>query len=300
MDDNTLFRNFISFITIEKALSENTVLSYSRDMERFKNFIDGRGLSYSQVSTEDINEYVISLADRYSKTSIARSMATLRSFYKYLVSENIILNTPMNGVKTPKSGQKLPKALTFDEVETLLNAPDLQTIIGIRDKALLEILYGCGLRISEAVNLTIDNFRVDEDGISVLQVMGKGSKERIVPVGSFAIKAVNAYLSRSRPALAAKGKGSVNLFLNKRGNKLSRQSAWEILQYNVQACGLKKEVSPHTLRHCFATHLLEGGADIRVVQELLGHSNVTTTQIYTKVSITTLREVYSTSHPRAL
>ncbi|QPK93720.1 site-specific tyrosine recombinase XerD [Actinomyces sp. zg-332] len=300
MDDNTLFRNFISFITIEKALSENTVLSYSSDMERFKNFIDGRGLSYSQVSTEDINEYVISLADRYSKTSIARSMATLRSFYKYLVSENIILNTPMNSVKTPKTGQKLPKALTFDEVETLLNAPDLQTVIGIRDKALLEILYGCGLRISEAVNLTIDNFRVDEDGISVLQVMGKGSKERIVPVGSFAIKAVNAYLSRSRPALAAKGKGSVNLFLNKRGNKLSRQSAWEILQYNVQACGLKKEVSPHTLRHCFATHLLEGGADIRVVQELLGHSNVTTTQIYTKVSITTLREVYSTSHPRAL
>ena len=299
-DDNRFATYFFSYIVVEKGLSSNTVEAYKRDLRLFSSYLDSVGVGVLKVDVSVVNGFVSSVSASHSVSSVSRILATLRAFYKFLVMEGYLGVSPMVDVKNPKLGVRLPKALSVFEVEQLLNAPDLESVVGVRDKALLEILYGCGLRISEAVNLTVDDFRLDEDGVSVLQVLGKGGKERIVPVGSYAMEAVRVYLTRSRPVLASKGRGCSFLFLNKRGGRLSRQSAWEVLQFNADRCGLGTQVSPHTLRHCFATHLLEGGADVRVVQELLGHSNVTTTQIYTKVTVNTLREVYSLSHPRAL
>ncbi len=232
-------------------------------------------------------------------SSAARTVVAVRGFHKFCLREGLTGSDPAAAVKPPSPPQRLPKALTVDEVGRILNAAAgvEPSVLDTRDAALLEFLYGTGARISEAVGLDVDD--LDLDAGEVL-LRGKGSKERLVPVGSYARDAVSAYLVRGRPDLVRRGRGTPALFLNARGSRLSRQSAWTVLRRAGERAGITKEISPHTLRHSFATHLLDGGADVRVVQELLGHASVTTTQIYTLVTVDKLREVYTTAHPRAL
>jgi integrase/recombinase XerD len=221
----------------------------------------------------------------------------VRGLHRFLVREGLAADDPARAIRPPAPPKRLPKAISVEEVEALLAAAGAdETPRAVRDRALLELLYGCGARISEAVGLDVDELDLDS---GTVRLVGKGSKERVVPLGSYAREAVQAYLVRARPALAAAGKGSPALFLNARGGRLSRQSAWTVLRAAAARAGITREVSPHTLRHSFATHLLDGGADVRVVQELLGHASVTTTQVYTLVTVDRLREVYATAHPRA-
>jgi len=231
-------------------------------------------------------------------SSAARTVVAVRGFHRFLLLEGTVTTDPAHDVRPPAAPQRLPKAISVAEVEQLLEAASFGGTPGaLRDRALLELLYGSGARIGEAVGLDVDDLDL---GSGLLRLRGKGSKERIVPVGRYAVDAVGAYLVRVRPDLAARGRGTAAVFLNTRGGRLSRQSAWTVLQAAGGRAGLAAHVSPHTLRHSFATHLLEGGADVRVVQELLGHASVTTTQIYTRVTADTLREVYAAAHPRAL
>ncbi len=233
-----------------------------------------------------------------SAGSAARTVVAVRGFHKFAVREGLTQHDPAAAVRPPAPAKRLPKALPLSDIERILDAAGAPgTALALRDRALLEVLYGTGARISEAVGLDLDD--LDPDQATVL-LRGKGSKERIVPVGSFAREAVHAYLVRGRPELASTGRGVPAMFLNARGGRLSRQSAWTVLAKAADRAGVTAEVSPHTLRHSFATHLLDGGADVRVVQELLGHASVTTTQVYTLVTVDSLREVYATAHPRAL
>lgn len=232
-----------------------------------------------------------------SSTSAARTVVAVRGFHKFAVADGLAALDPASGVKPPTPAKRLPKALPVGDVEAILEAAGAPgTTLALRDRALLEVLYGTGARISEAVGLDVDDLDL-VDGTVLLR--GKGGKERLVPVGSFAREAVDAYLVRGRPELVATGRGTPALFLNARGGRLSRQSAWAVLAKAADRAGITKDVSPHTLRHSFATHLLDGGADVRVVQELLGHASVTTTQVYTLVTVDNLREVFATAHPRA-
>lgn len=225
-------------------------------------------------------------------------MVAVRGLHRFALRDGLVDHDPAKAVRPPAPPRRLPKAISIEDVERLLNAAGLdKTPLALRDRALLEVLYGTGARISEAVGLAVDDLDLDD---GVVRLHGKGGKERLVPVGSFAREAVSAYLVRARPTLAAGGRGTPALFLNARGGRLSRQSAWTVLRAAAEKAGLQSDVSPHTLRHSFATHLLDGGADVRVVQELLGHASVTTTQVYTLVTVDRLREVYATSHPRAI
>ena len=290
---------YLRHVTIERGLSEHTVGAYRRDLDVYLGWLTEAGIDDTTAVTGAIISRFIS--DRSSMvpppaaTSLARLQSSVRGLHRYLVREGIETEDPTGRLRPPKMPQRLPKALTIDQVERLLAAPSAEEPIGIRDRALLELLYATGARVSEAVGLDVDDLAHGD----VLRLRGKGSKERIVPIGSFARAAVDAYLTRVRPALAAKGKASARLFLGARGAPLSRQSAWLVIRAAADAAHVTSEVSPHTLRHSFATHLLQGGADVRVVQELLGHASVATTQIYTHVSVDTLRDIYATSHPRA-
>jgi integrase/recombinase XerD len=255
------------------------------------------------VRESDVTDFLADLREggpgrpALAASSAARAIVAVRGFHRFLVLEGEAVHDPAGAVAPPKPPMRLPKAISVESVEALLAAASLgDTPEALRDRALLELLYGVGARISEAVGVDVDDLDAEAGAIRLL---GKGSKERIVPVGRYAIEAVAAYVVRGRPALAAKGRGGPALFLNQRGTRLSRQSAWAILRRAAERAGIPEHVSPHTLRHSFATHLLDGGADVRVVQELLGHASVTTTQIYTMVSPHRLREVYAGAHPRA-
>lgn len=230
--------------------------------------------------------------------SAARTVVAVRGFHRFCLRERLSIENPAADVKPPTPGKRLPKALPLADVEALIAAAGAAgTTLAVRDRALLELLYGSGARISEAVGLDVDDLDLDT---GVVRLAGKGGKERLVPIGGYAREALDGYLVRSRPALATAGRGTPAVFLNSRGGRLSRQSAWSVLGKAARRAGITAEVSPHTLRHSYATHLLDGGADVRVVQELLGHASVTTTQIYTMVTVERLREVYATAHPRAL
>ncbi len=231
-----------------------------------------------------------------SAASAGRAVVAVRGLHRFALREGWTSTDPAREVRPPAPARRLPKAITVAQVEALLDAPDATTPLGLRDRALLELLYGTGARISEAVGLAVDDLHREE---GLIRLDGKGGKQRLVPVGSYAGRAVEAYLVRGRPGLLAAGPGSPALFLNARGGRLSRQSAWTALRAAAARAALDVDVSPHTLRHSFATHLLDGGADVRVVQELLGHASVTTTQVYTLVTVERLREVYATTHPRA-
>lgn len=290
---------YLRHVTIERGLSEHTVSAYRRDLGGYVEWLLAEGIT----DTADVTPAAIGrfIAERSTavpppaSTSLARLQSSLRGWHRFLAREGIEQDDPSGRLRPPKAPRRLPKALTIDQVERLLDAPSSEEPLGIRDRALLELLYATGARVSEAVGLDVDDLSHGD----VLRLRGKGSKERIVPVGSYARAAVDAYLTRVRPELAAKGRASARLFLGARGAPLSRQSAWLVIRSAAERAQITSEVSPHTLRHSFATHLLQGGADVRVVQELLGHASVATTQIYTHVSVDTLRDIYATSHPRA-
>jgi integrase/recombinase XerD len=290
---------------VERGVADNTLKSYRRDLRRYAAFLAERGVTDpASVDEATVAAFLMALREGspdhqpLSAGSAARTVVAVRGFHRFAVREGLTSVDPSAAVKPPAPAKRLPKALPINDVEAILETAGAPgTALALRDRALLEVLYGTGARISEAVGLDVDD--LDLETASVL-LRGKGSKERIVPVGTYASSAVSAYLVRGRPELSAAGKGLPAMFLNARGGRLSRQSAWTILVRTAERAGVKAEVSPHTLRHSFATHLLDGGADVRVVQELLGHASVTTTQIYTLVTVDKLREVYSTAHPRAL
>jgi integrase/recombinase XerD len=289
---------------VERGLSANTLASYRRDLRRYLHSLAARGIgSLAEAGEADVAEFLAGLRrgdDRHpplSASSAARAIVAVRGLHRFASREGLAPTDVAASVRPPTLPRRLPKALPLDEVLAILAAAgDADTPAGLRDRALVELLYACGARISEAVGLAVDD--VDLDAGSVL-LHGKGGKDRIVPLGQYARDAVSAYLVRGRPALAAAGRGGPALFLNRRGGRLSRQSAWTSLRAAATRAGLTARVSPHTLRHSFATHLLDGGADVRVVQELLGHASVATTQIYTMVTVERLREVYAAAHPRA-
>ncbi len=291
-------------MTIERGLSSNTVAAYTRDLGRYEAWCAERSIDQLENVTEnDVADFAASLRQAkpeqpaLSASSAARIVVSIRSFHRFAAREGITATDPARNVRPPTIPRRLPKALPYDQVAMLIeNSGDVETPTGLRDRALVEFLYGTGTRISEVVDLDVDD--VDLETLTVI-VTGKGSKQRILPLGEFAALAVDAYLVRGRPVLATKGRGTPRLFLNSLGRPLSRQSAYAVVREAAERSGLTSVVGPHTLRHSFATHLIEGGADVRVVQELLGHASVTTTQIYTMVTVDTLREVYATSHPRA-
>ena len=301
MDAAALAARWHDHLVVERGLSSNTVSNYDRDLNRYIGWLRAAGITdLGDVTAQHLEAYVADLrrgtagAAPLAASSAARALVVARGLHKFGVAEGILPADVSADVSSPSSGEKLPDTLTVAEVAALLDACSEDTPVGLRDKALLETLYATGARVSEVLALVVDDV-ADTDGI--VAVTGKGNKQRLVPLGSHARAALEAYLVRSRPVLA-RGKSHA-LFLNARGGALSRQSAWTVIKQAAERAGLDKEISPHTLRHSFATHLLEGGADVRTVQELLGHASVTTTQIYTHVTAESLREVWASSHPRA-
>lgn len=300
---------WLTHLAIERGVSANTLSNYRRDVQRYLDWIAHRGIDdLSTVTSRDIESYVLDLRrgdpdtgrPPLAASSTGRALVVARGLHKFALMEGLIPVDVAGEVSPPSTGRHLPDTLSIAEMDELIAAiptDEVATPEDLRDAALIELLYGTGARISEIMNLTVDEVMVLEETEGMLRIVGKGDKHRVVPVGSMAQKALQCYLVRSRPQLA-KGKSHA-LFLNKRGGALSRQSAWQILKNSARRAGIHKDISPHTLRHSYASHLLEGGADVRVVQELLGHSSVTTTQIYTHVTADNLRNVWAQSHPRA-
>ncbi len=296
--------SYLDQLRIERGLSSNSISSYARDLTKFESFLMDSNRDYAKLSVQDLTDFEVWLkAMGLALSSINRTLSAVKGFYKYASLEFDIAN-PTLEVVSAKIARKLPKALSVDEVTSLIESAKREgDPISLRDFAMLELLYSSGGRVSEIVGVNTGDISVtqtNEGDVTVLKLRGKGSKERLVPLGKFAVAAIEDYFTRTRPALAAKNsKSEPALFLNVRGKRLSRQSAWQIVLDAAVASGLEGKVSPHVFRHSYATHLLDGGADIRVVQELLGHSSVTTTQIYTLITIDKVRETYSTAHPRA-
>lgn len=294
--------DYLNHIRAERGLAANTVAAYRRDLARYVAFLRARGVEeVGEVTAVEVSEFVRELSVAQARSSVARQVVSVRNFHQFAAEEGLAPGNPAAEVSPPKLEQRLPKALTVDEVTRIMEAPDRTDVVGLRDAALLELLYGTGARVSEVCGLDVDDVTTAlAEPDAGLRLLGKGGKERAVPLGSYAADALEAYLVRSRPVLAASAsKHDPGLLLNQRGRRLSRQSAWAVIQRAAADAGVDREVSPHSLRHSFATHLLDGGADLRVVQELLGHASVATTQIYTLVTIDHLREVHAAAHPRA-
>ncbi|MBB2746931.1 UNVERIFIED_ORG: integrase/recombinase XerD [Microbispora rosea subsp. rosea] len=311
-----MLSSYLAHLAVERGLSANTLASYRRDLRRYVEHLRARGLeTFAQVAESDVLAFLAALREgdedhpALVASSAARAVSAVRGLHRFALREGVAGHDPAHEVRPPRQLRRLPKAITVAEVERLIAAcgPE-DSPLALRNRALLEVLYGTGARISEAVGLAVDDVPTgpahdqdhDHDGDQdQVWLRGKGGRTRIVPLGRFARQALDAYLVRARPRLAAHGRGTPALFLNARGGRLTRQGAWEVLQAAAERAGLSG-VSPHMLRHSFATHLLDGGADVRVVQELLGHASVTTTQVYTLVTVDKLREVYAAAHPRAL
>ena len=305
----TQLQGYLDHMTIERGVAKNTLSSYRRDLRRYSKHLSDRGIhDLAKVGEDDVSEFLVALrrgdpdsgAAALSAVSAARALIAVRGLHRFAAAEGLAELDVARAVRPPTPGRRLPKSLTIDEVLALLEGAGGDSPndgpLTLRNRALLELLYSTGSRISEAVGLDVDD--IDTHARSVL-LRGKGGKQRLVPVGRPAVHALDAYLVRGRPDLARRGRGTPAIFLNARGGRLSRQSAWQVLQDAAERAGITSGVSPHMLRHSFATHLLEGGADVRVVQELLGHASVTTTQIYTLVTVHALREVWAGAHPRA-
>jgi integrase/recombinase XerD len=293
----SLIQEFIEYLGHEKGLATNTLESYGRDLRQYCGFLsEDTSQTPETASQATIVAYLMMLRKQGKATAtIARRLAALKAFYQFMLKENYVTKDPTDDLSSPKLERKLPRVLTVDEVEKLLNQPDTSTPAGIRDKAMLEVLYATGIRVSELVSLNLDDIELDE---GFVRCIGKGSKERVVPMGEIAINALRSYLSKGRPKLVS-NPGENALFLNHHGRRLTRQGFWKIVKKYAAQLGIRKEITPHTLRHSFATHLLENGADIRAVQEMLGHADISTTQIYTHVTKDRLKDVYARSHPRA-
>jgi integrase/recombinase XerD len=294
--DRTL-RDFIYYLSVEKGLAKNTLESYSRDLRAFSNFLVKRDVrAFQDTVRSDITGYLNSLHLQGKATAtLTRNLASIRSLFHYLFQEKRIVEDPTLELQSPKLEKKLPRVLTLQEVDLLLEQPDSLQVTGVRDKAMLEVIYATGVRVSELMSLNSEDVNLDA---GFLRCTGKGSKERIIPLGSMAVRNVEQYLAQSRPKLV-RHNGESAMFVNQHGKRLTRQGFWKILKKYSRQAGIRKEITPHTLRHSFATHLLENGADLRSVQEMLGHADISTTQIYTQVTKHKLRDVYEKTHPRA-
>jgi len=291
--NSDLLRRYFDFLAVEKGLAKNTLASYQRDLQKYSSFLEKK--DHRSISREDVRGFTARLAtEGMAAPSIARCLAAVRGFHKYLLIEGLTDDDPTVAIETPSGWKRLPKTLSSEDVVTLLNQPDRTTELGLRDKAMLELLYATGLRVSELVNLSLRNVNLER---GFLIVIGKGNKERMVPLGEIAANHVQAYLERSRPLLL-RGKDSEALFVSSRKRAMTRQMFWERIKFYVRAAGINQNVSPHTLRHSFATHLLDNGADLRAVQAMLGHADISTTQIYTHVSRERLRRIHEKYHPR--
>jgi integrase/recombinase XerD len=303
-DPETVARRYLEHLTVERGLADNTLAAYRRDLERYVAFLTGRGVGdLDDVDAKTIRAFIALVSasthgpdgEPYRATTVSRMLSTVRTFHRFALREGLVTDDPTAGVVRPRLPRALPHPLTVEEVTAIVEAPGDATPVAARDRAILELLYGAGLRISELVGLDVDDVDLED---AAVRVFGKGSKERLVPIGRMARDAVAAYLTRGRPALAT-GRSRAALFLNARGGRLTRQSCSRLLDAHRTRAGIARVVTPHDLRHSFATHLLEGGADVRVVQELLGHASVATTQVYTLVTTEHLRAAYYTAHPRA-
>jgi integrase/recombinase XerD len=297
MDWENLLSRYIRHLALEKGLADNTLLSYETDLKRYLFYLQDKKINQiQQIKPLILQEYIGTLYDLgLAGSSVARNFSAIRGFHQYLVSNQLSDTDPSELLETPRLSRKLPKVLSLQEVVAILKQPDTENILGIRDRAMLEVLYGCGLRISELLSLQINQLYLNE---GVIRIHGKGSKERFSPIGEEAIHWLKVYLSRSRTQLS-KGITSKNIvFLNRRGTPMTRMGFWKILRKYVLSANVEQEVHPHTFRHCFATHLLDNGADLRSVQELLGHADISTTQIYTHVSHQQLAKIYKKYHPR--
>jgi len=292
--NDILADQFIAHLRVERGLADNTIQSYSRDLARFLGFLERRELTPLQVAPDHLNDYLGTLQGALAARSIARNLSALKMFFRFLVMEGKLENNPARLMDSPKMPQKLPHILSPLEVDTLLRQPDKASARGLRDKAMLELLYATGLRVSELVNLKMQNINLEA---GYVRMIGKGSKERMVPMGAEAVGALKDYLADGRKSLL-KNRSSSYLFISARGKALTRQGFWKsIKQYGLKA-GIRKDISPHSLRHSFASHLLEGGADLRSVQVMLGHADISTTQIYTHVARERLKEIHEKHHPR--
>lgn len=296
---NEHLKDFIHFLVVEKGLSKNTVISYERDLKGYLSFLQTNEKMTELASAQraQIVHFLAYLKDsgKSSKT-IARHVASVRAFHQFLLREKIVGHDPTVHIESPQLERSLPKVLSLQEVETLLDSPKLVDHFGYRDKAMLELLYATGIRVSELIGLNMSDVHLT---MGFVRCIGKGNKERIIPIGRTATTALERYLEKGRPTFVAKGHKDEALFLNFHGKRLTRQGFWKILKRLTQEANISKELTPHTLRHSFATHLLENGADLRAVQEMLGHADISTTQIYTHVTKTRLKDVYSKFHPRA-
>lgn len=289
--------DYLRYSQIERGLSDNTITAYRQDLMEFVNFLHEENLTTWPTKALDIDAFLAQQHDLNKATSsISRMISSLRKFYQWLARQNIQKLNPMLEIDPPKKEHRLPVALTITEVDQLLAQPDIHQKLGLRDRALLETLYATGIRVSELINLKFDNLHED---LKLLKVLGKGSKERLIPISAVAISWIQRYQTKVRePLLLKAGKASDYIFLNNRGGSLTRQAVWQIIKRYCRMAGIAKDVTPHTLRHTFATHLLENGADLRVVQEILGHSDISTTQIYTNLSQKHILQVYAKTHPR--
>lgn len=288
---------FIDSIAVQ-GLSDNTVASYRRDLEKFEKFLEKQKVhSLSEVDHALMVLFLQQLKkDEYAVSSTSRMISCLKKFFQFLVQENMVTVDPTQQIHPPKPKKQLPKALSIDEVNRLLEVPDTSTVLGLRDKAMLELLYATGMRVSELISIEMSDLHLE---LGFLQTIGKGNKQRIIPIGQEATNWIHNYLTYARPLLEDEKKLSNVLFLNHRGGPFTRQGFWKNLKKIVQTAMITKEVSPHTLRHSFATHILEAGADLRIVQELLGHSDISTTQIYTHITNERMKEIYKQAHPRS-
>jgi integrase/recombinase XerD len=290
-------KDFIYYLAVEKGLAKNTLESYERDLKGFLSYLQKEAVGgVEEIKRSHILGYMAHLRSKgLAASTVSRSLASIRSFFHFLLKERYVQENPANDMESPKQEKKLPKVISMSEIDFLLKQPDETKTSGIRDKAMLELLYATGIRVTELIDLCINDVNTES---GYIRCLGKGSKERIVPIGTLAIQKVKDYIGKGRPKMV-KELNEQALFVNQHGHRLTRQGFWKILKKYARQAGINKEITPHTLRHSFATHLLENGADLRSVQEMLGHADISTTQIYTQVSKRKLRDVYERSHPRA-
>ena len=295
MNWDSLIKSFSTYLRIERSLSTNTIESYSNDLNKLSDFLTPKSISATKVRLNDLKDFITSISEILSETTQSRIISAIKSFYKFLLIENLIQIDPSENLVSPKIGRKLPNVLTIEEINLIINSIESNNV-GIRNKAIIEIIYGCGLRVSELTNLLLSNLFLKQ---GYIKIVGKGNKERLSPIGSLAIDSLNDFLTNVRPGLKINNKFSDHVFINNRGTSLSRSMIFKMIKKYTLKANIKKDISPHSLRHSFATHLVEGGANLRAVQEILGHSSITTTEIYTHLDSDYLRSNLVEYHPRA-
>lgn len=295
MNWDSLIKSFSTYLRIERSLSTNTIESYSSDLNKLSDFLTPKSISATKVRLNDLKDFITSISEILSETSQSRIISAIKSFYKFLLIENLIQTDPSENLVSPKIGRKLPNVLTIEEINLIINSVESNNV-GIRNRAIIEIIYGCGLRVSELTNLLLSNLFLKQ---GYIKIVGKGNKERLSPIGSLAIDSLNDFLTNVRPGLKINNKFSDHVFINNRGTSLSRSMIFKMIKKYTLKANINKDISPHSLRHSFATHLVEGGANLRAVQEILGHSSITTTEIYTHLDSDYLRSNLVEYHPRA-